>query len=88
MVVVTPEDVERYGDTHALIIKAAMNEGGRFTKSPERFPPDQPREWLNRAEGNLAGKSPFIRWELRRPVFRCTADLRESHQGRANRALR
>ena len=23
-------------------------------KPPERFPPDDPREWLNRAKGNLA----------------------------------
>ena len=23
-------------------------------KPPERFPPDDPREWLNRARGNLA----------------------------------
>lgn len=28
-------------------------------KPPERFPPDDPREWLNRARGNLArAKSP------------------------------
>ena len=28
--------------------------GGWYMKSPERFPPDDPREWLNRARSNLA----------------------------------
>lgn len=27
VVVVTPEDGERYGDSHALVIKAALREG-------------------------------------------------------------
>ena len=27
VIVVTPEDVERYGDSHALVIKPALREG-------------------------------------------------------------
>jgi predicted nucleotidyltransferase len=27
IIVVTPEDIERYGDTHALVLKAALQDG-------------------------------------------------------------
>ncbi len=34
VVVVTPRDVERYGDTHAPVIKAALNEGRVVYETP------------------------------------------------------
>jgi HEPN domain-containing protein/predicted nucleotidyltransferase len=76
-VVVTAEDVERYRDSHPLVIKPALREGKVLYVDPHapkrkppattdrsaieeeylaagRFPPDDPREWLNRARSNLA----------------------------------
>ena len=53
-ILVSPTDVERYKHSHALVIKSAL-EGGEWCMSPpDRFPPDDPREWLNRARSNLA----------------------------------
>ena len=52
-IVVTPEDVERFKDSLALVIKPALREGRVVMPPPERFPPDDPREWLNRARSNL-----------------------------------
>ena len=75
-IVASPEDVERYKDSHALIYKPALREGRvvyesesdgasptaslyreedeGYMNQPGRFPPDDPREWLNRARSNLA----------------------------------
>jgi predicted nucleotidyltransferase len=48
VVVVTPEDVDRYRNSSALVIGPALREG-RVIFPPERWPPDDPREWLNHA---------------------------------------
>jgi len=77
-IVVTTQDVERFRNSHPLVIKPALREGrvlyvdasasrragppGGWTRSTieeeamaaGRFPPDDPREWLNRARSNLA----------------------------------
>jgi len=78
-IVVTTQDVERYRDSHPLVIKPALREGKVLYVDPDagkrerpaaggtrstieeeamaagRFPPDDPREWLNRTRSNLAG---------------------------------
>ena len=62
--VVTPEDVERFKDSHALVIKPALREGKVVYEAAERFAPDDPREWLNRAMSNLALAKSNIPWNL------------------------
>ena len=53
--VVSSDDVERYKDSHSLIIKPALQDVVWSCMSlRKRFPPDDPREWLNRARSNLA----------------------------------
>lgn len=76
-IVVTTQDVERYRDSHPLVIKPALREGRVLYVNPDaskrarspaggtrstieeecmavgRLPPDEPREWLNRARSNL-----------------------------------
>ena len=53
IVVVTPEEVELYRDTHCLVICPALKEG-IVVYEAKRLPPDDPQEWLNRARSNLA----------------------------------
>ena len=75
VIIVSPQSVERYKDSHALVIKPAIREGTVVYEAPDitsrtsgprdlgqerssmshpgRFPPDDPREWLNRARSNL-----------------------------------
>ena len=40
-IVVSPDDVERYKDSHALIVKPAVQDGIVVYESPDRLPPDQ-----------------------------------------------
>jgi hypothetical protein len=49
----TPEDLERYGNSFALVHYPALWEEGRYTVPAEDLAPDDPREWLARAAGNL-----------------------------------
>ena len=61
IVVATPQDVERYKDSHRAGHTSLRCGRGwvMYESQPERFPPDDPREWLNRARSNLAlGKEP------------------------------
>ena len=53
-ILVSPADLERYKDSHALVIKPALQDGKSYMRLTERFPPDDPREWLNRAKSSLA----------------------------------
>ena len=67
IIVATPEDIERYGDSHPLIYKPALREGRVIYDEPEnRVPrkagppvasgetaPDDPRAWMRRARSNL-----------------------------------
>ncbi len=67
VVVVTPEDVERYGNSHSLVIKPALKEGLVIFDEPSnrvprkvglsvrsgRFAADDPRAWIQRARSNL-----------------------------------
>ena len=41
VVVVTPADVARYGNSHPLIIKPALREGRVVYEAPDRFPPPE-----------------------------------------------
>ena len=41
VVIVTPEDVDRYRDTHCLVICPALREG-KVVYERKRFPPDDP----------------------------------------------
>ena len=63
-IVVSPDDVERYKDSHALIIKPAVRDGVVVYEAPERFPPDDPREceWLTDqgAPGRDSQAIPFL----------------------------
>jgi hypothetical protein len=53
VVVVTPEEVERYRDTHCLVICPAMRERRSFMKR-KKLAPDDPHEWLRmRSAGNV-----------------------------------
>ena len=52
VLVVTPEQVEQYRNTHCLIIAPALREGKEVSVS-ERYAPEDPREWLNRARSHL-----------------------------------
>jgi HEPN domain-containing protein/predicted nucleotidyltransferase len=67
VVVVTPEAVERYGNSHSLVIKPALREGLVIFDEPSnkvprkvgsavrsgRFAADDPRAWIQRARSNL-----------------------------------
>lgn len=52
MIIVTPEDVERYRDTHATVIKPAIRDGRGSMSEPPRSP-GAPVEWLNRTRTGL-----------------------------------
>jgi hypothetical protein len=65
VVVVTPEDIERFGDSPALIIEPAPREGKVvYAASPNRYPPDDPREWLNRARFSTRRHRRLSPWPL------------------------
>jgi HEPN domain-containing protein/predicted nucleotidyltransferase len=56
VVVATPDDVERYRNVAGLVIKRALTEGKLIYSRGmhvDRCPPDDPREWLNRARSSL-----------------------------------
>jgi predicted nucleotidyltransferase len=55
IVVVTPEDVERYRNSHTLVIAPALREGC-VVYAAERFPPDDPRERRVRNMHQLGAK--------------------------------
>ena len=56
-------------------------------KRPERFPSDDPREWLNRARSNLArARDRAAEVYLEDLVLRRAAGGREGDQGRDDRA--
>ena len=55
VVLATPEDIQRYGDSPCLVYYPALRERGRSCMGRKRYPPTDPREWLLRARSNLAG---------------------------------
>ena len=62
-IVVAPRHVERYKDSHALVIKPALREGTVVYEAACAVPPDDPRERLNRARSNLSkagNRSPSV----------------------------
>lgn len=56
IILVTPEQIERYRNTRCLVI-ALPCEKAKNSTVPERYPPEDPKGWLNRARSNflLAG---------------------------------
>ncbi len=53
VIVVTPEEIERYRASPCLVIHPACATG-RLCMTSKRLPPTDPREWLRRAQLNLA----------------------------------
>ena len=56
IVLATPEQVDRYRDTYCLVIAPALQQGKEIYREstvPGRYPPEDHREWLNRAQSNL-----------------------------------
>ena len=58
-------------------------------KPPERFPPDDPREWINRARSNLIKAANRVPRRLPgRPLLRCPAGGRKGRKGSTDRTRR
>lgn len=75
IIVASTATIERYKNSHALVYKPALREGKVMYESqseydpddqppesfpPGRYPPDDPREWVGRANGNLAIANAYI----------------------------